>query len=122
MATMHDVARRAGVSVSTVSYVLTGTRPISQATRDKVLAAMAELDYQPERDGPGSGQPAQPDPRPAAADGRARPRRHRDRLRHRRRRRGQRRRLPPGALAGRWRQDLDGLRRLASQRMLDGVC
>lgn len=47
MATMHDVARLAHVSVSTVSYVLTGTRPISQATRDKVLAAMAELDYQP---------------------------------------------------------------------------
>ncbi|MEV4811822.1 LacI family DNA-binding transcriptional regulator [Micromonospora avicenniae] len=47
MATMHDVARLARVSVSTVSYVLTGTRPISQATRDKVLAAMAELGYQP---------------------------------------------------------------------------
>jgi DNA-binding LacI/PurR family transcriptional regulator len=47
MATMNDVARLANVSVSTVSYVLTGTRPISQATRDKVLAAMAELDYQP---------------------------------------------------------------------------
>ena len=47
MATMQDVARRAGVSVSTVSYVLTGARPISQATRDKVHAAMADLDYQP---------------------------------------------------------------------------
>ncbi|MFG2056102.1 LacI family DNA-binding transcriptional regulator [Micromonospora sp. NPDC048930] len=47
MATMQDVARLARVSVSTVSYVLTGARPISQATRDKVLAAMAELDYQP---------------------------------------------------------------------------
>jgi DNA-binding LacI/PurR family transcriptional regulator len=47
MATMNDVARLAKVSVSTVSYVLTGTRPISQRTRDKVLAAMAELDYQP---------------------------------------------------------------------------
>ncbi|MEU4532191.1 LacI family DNA-binding transcriptional regulator [Micromonospora ureilytica] len=44
---MHDVARLAQVSVSTVSYVLTGTRPISQATRNKVLAAMAQLDYQP---------------------------------------------------------------------------
>ena len=44
---MHDVARLARVSVSTVSYVLTGTRPISAATRTKVLAAMAELDYQP---------------------------------------------------------------------------
>jgi DNA-binding LacI/PurR family transcriptional regulator len=47
VATMNDVARLAQVSVSTVSYVLTGTRPISQATRDKVLAAMVELDYQP---------------------------------------------------------------------------
>ncbi len=47
MATMNDVAKLAGVSVSTVSYVLTGTRPISQATRDKVVAAMLELDYQP---------------------------------------------------------------------------
>jgi DNA-binding LacI/PurR family transcriptional regulator len=44
---MNDVARLAKVSVSTVSYVLTGTRPISQATRDKVLAAMLQLDYQP---------------------------------------------------------------------------
>ena len=47
MATMNDVARLAKVSVSTVSYVLTGARPISQRTRDKVLAAMSELDYQP---------------------------------------------------------------------------
>ncbi|MEU7575554.1 LacI family DNA-binding transcriptional regulator [Micromonospora sp. NPDC049240] len=47
MATMHDVARLAQVSVSTVSYVLTGTRPISPATRAKVRAAMTELDYQP---------------------------------------------------------------------------
>jgi DNA-binding LacI/PurR family transcriptional regulator len=44
---MNDVARLAGVSVSTVSYVLTGTRPISEATRERVLAAMAELGYQP---------------------------------------------------------------------------
>ena len=47
MTTMSDVARRAGVSLSTVSYALTGSRPISQRTRDRVLAAMAELDYQP---------------------------------------------------------------------------
>jgi DNA-binding LacI/PurR family transcriptional regulator len=47
MATMHDVARLARVSVSTVSYVLTGTRPISRPTRERVLAAVAELDYQP---------------------------------------------------------------------------
>jgi DNA-binding LacI/PurR family transcriptional regulator len=47
VATMNDVARLAEVSVSTVSYVLTGTRPISQATRERVTAAMAELDYEP---------------------------------------------------------------------------
>jgi DNA-binding LacI/PurR family transcriptional regulator len=47
MATMNDVARLAGVSVSTVSYVLTGTRPISEATRERVLAAMTELGYEP---------------------------------------------------------------------------
>jgi DNA-binding LacI/PurR family transcriptional regulator len=44
---MNDVARLAGVSVSTVSYALTGTRPISEATRNRVLAAMTELGYQP---------------------------------------------------------------------------
>ena len=47
MATMNDVARLAKVSVSTVSYALTGARPISRATREKVLAAMLELNYQP---------------------------------------------------------------------------
>ncbi|MDX6283966.1 MAG: hypothetical protein QOH03_5037 [Kribbellaceae bacterium] len=47
VATMNDVARLAGVSVSTVSYALTGTRPISEATRNRVLAAMTELGYQP---------------------------------------------------------------------------
>jgi DNA-binding LacI/PurR family transcriptional regulator len=47
MATINDVARAAGVSVSTVSYVLNGTRPISQATADRVRAATAELGYRP---------------------------------------------------------------------------
>lgn len=44
---MLDVAKRAGVSISTVSYVLTGTRPISEDTRERVQAAIAELDYHP---------------------------------------------------------------------------
>ncbi|GAA1709446.1 LacI family DNA-binding transcriptional regulator [Isoptericola hypogeus] len=47
MATMQDVARRAGVSLSTVSYALSGTRSVSAATRDRVAAAMAELGYTP---------------------------------------------------------------------------
>lgn len=47
MATISDVARAAGVSVSTVSYAISGSRPISQGTRRRVFAAMEELGYQP---------------------------------------------------------------------------
>ena len=44
---MVDVARAAGVSVSTVSYVLTGARPISAATRERVELVIQELGYTP---------------------------------------------------------------------------
>ncbi|MDM4763561.1 LacI family DNA-binding transcriptional regulator [Galbitalea sp. SE-J8] len=44
---MTDVARLAGVSQSTVSYVLNSTRPISEKVRARVLAAAAELAYTP---------------------------------------------------------------------------
>ena len=47
MATISDVARAAGVSISTVSYVLSGRRPISPETRARVEAAIAELNYHP---------------------------------------------------------------------------
>lgn len=47
MATMADVARRAGVSRSTVSYALSGTRPISGPTRARIERAMKELNYTP---------------------------------------------------------------------------
>ncbi|ACU75742.1 transcriptional regulator, LacI family [Catenulispora acidiphila DSM 44928] len=47
MATMNDVAALAGVSPSTVSYVMTGKRPIGEATRRKVLAAAKELNWEP---------------------------------------------------------------------------
>src|SRR3989441_12924266 len=47
MATVHDVARRAGVSTSTVSRVLNRTRFVSDELRERVLAAMRELDYTP---------------------------------------------------------------------------
>lgn len=47
MVTMNDVARHAGVSLSTVSYALSGTRPVSAATRERVTSAMAELGFQP---------------------------------------------------------------------------
>jgi len=45
--TIKDVARRAQVSTATVSYVLNGTGVVSDATRERVLAAVAELGYQP---------------------------------------------------------------------------
>ena len=46
---MQDVADRAGVSLATASFVINGKRPssVSAATRDRVLAASAELDYRP---------------------------------------------------------------------------
>jgi len=45
--TSKDVARLAGVSQSTVSYVLSGKRPISEETRQRVLAAIEGLTYEP---------------------------------------------------------------------------
>ncbi|MFE4052263.1 LacI family DNA-binding transcriptional regulator [Streptomyces sp. YIM B13518] len=45
MVKITDVARRAGVSPSTVSYALSGKRPISDATRLRVQAAVRELGY-----------------------------------------------------------------------------
>lgn len=46
-ATRADVARAAGVSPSTVTYVLTGQRPTSTATRERVMRAVRELGYHP---------------------------------------------------------------------------
>jgi len=45
--TIHTVARRAGVSTATVSRVLMGSAPVSEATRGRVLAAARELGYSP---------------------------------------------------------------------------
>src|SRR3954452_2776429 len=47
MPTIRDVARRAGVSVGTVSHVLTGSGSVGKARRERVLAAIRELHYQP---------------------------------------------------------------------------
>lgn len=47
MATLADVARHAGVSASTVSYVLSGKRSISQETRRRVEQSVVELGYHP---------------------------------------------------------------------------
>lgn len=47
MATISDVAARAGVSISTVSYVISGKRSISAATASRVEQAIADLGYRP---------------------------------------------------------------------------
>ena len=47
MPKIKDVAKRAGVSVTTVSRVLNNRGYIGEATRKKVYKAMEELDYQP---------------------------------------------------------------------------
>ncbi|HET7568553.1 MAG TPA: LacI family DNA-binding transcriptional regulator [Gaiellaceae bacterium] len=47
MATLRDVARRAGVSVATASRVATGALPVRPETRERVERAMRELLYVP---------------------------------------------------------------------------
>lgn len=47
MATIADVAARAGVGVGTVSRVLNDRAKVSADARARVLAAIAELDYRP---------------------------------------------------------------------------
>jgi LacI family transcriptional regulator len=46
-ASIHDVAKRAGVSIKTVSRVLNREPNVTQQTRDKVLSAASELAYRP---------------------------------------------------------------------------
>jgi LacI family transcriptional regulator len=46
--TRDDVARLAGTSTAVVSYVINnGPRPVAPATRERVLAAIAQLGYRP---------------------------------------------------------------------------
>lgn len=47
MVTLAEVARHAGVSASTVSYVLSGKRTISLRTRERVEHSIRELGYHP---------------------------------------------------------------------------
>jgi LacI family transcriptional regulator len=48
MTSLADIARRAGVSSSTVSRVLAGSRhPVSAATQERVMAAVRELNFRP---------------------------------------------------------------------------
>jgi LacI family transcriptional regulator len=46
-ATINDVAKQAGVSIKTVSRVMNNESSVRQLTRDKVMAAVNELHYQP---------------------------------------------------------------------------
>jgi len=46
-ATIREVAKRAGVSVTTVSHALSGKRTVAEQTRVRVLEVIAELEYRP---------------------------------------------------------------------------
>lgn len=46
-AKLSDVAKKAGCSVTTVSRVINNHGYLSQKTKDKVFAAMRELNYRP---------------------------------------------------------------------------
>ncbi|MEL3974326.1 LacI family DNA-binding transcriptional regulator [Rossellomorea oryzaecorticis] len=46
MATIKDVAKLSGVAVSTASYALNNSTKVSEVTREKVLAAAKQLNYQ----------------------------------------------------------------------------
>jgi LacI family transcriptional regulator len=46
--TLYDVARRAGVSIATVSRVLHGQEPVRDSTRARVRTAIDELGYVPD--------------------------------------------------------------------------
>lgn len=45
--TIADVAKKAGVSIATVSRVLNGTAPVIDETAERIRAAIAELNYAP---------------------------------------------------------------------------
>jgi LacI family transcriptional regulator len=47
MANIYDVARQAGVSTTTVSHVLNGTRHVNEDTKARVQQVMEQLNYQP---------------------------------------------------------------------------
>ncbi|MFJ4224383.1 LacI family DNA-binding transcriptional regulator [Microbacterium sp. NPDC089695] len=48
MTTIHEVAEAAGVSISTVSYALSGKRPVSEKTRLRIEHAVRALGYEPD--------------------------------------------------------------------------
>lgn len=47
MATIYEVSKLAGVSLATVSRVINDSKSVSSKTREKVVAAMQELNYRP---------------------------------------------------------------------------
>lgn len=47
MVTIKDVAREAGVAISTVSYALNDSAPVKAETRERILKAVEELGYRP---------------------------------------------------------------------------
>lgn len=47
VATINDVAKKAGVAIGTVSKVLNNYANVSKETREKVLKAASELNYIP---------------------------------------------------------------------------
>lgn len=49
MATIHDVAREAGVSIATVSRVLQGSRKVLPETKERINEAIRKLNYTPNR-------------------------------------------------------------------------
>ena len=46
--TIKDVAKKAGVSIATVSKIMNNKPSISEATRQRVLQVMEELNYHPQ--------------------------------------------------------------------------
>jgi LacI family transcriptional regulator len=47
--TIYDVAEHAGVAISTVSRVLNNSQDVSDATRERVMGAIRELQFRPNR-------------------------------------------------------------------------
>lgn len=47
MTKRSEVAKLAGVAESTISYALSGSRPISKETKKRIFDAISELDYKP---------------------------------------------------------------------------
>jgi len=45
--TIQDVAKRAGVAKTTVSHAISGKRPVAPETRERIFAAMREMNFKP---------------------------------------------------------------------------